>query len=128
MSTPVLLIILFIAAAQWLACWAWVMVRPGRQAVFLASTTVLALSMFLLGPARGVTELGKVPQAAGAGGACAHISRGESAEQVRKSLGEPASIAGDEDIQGPGSETWVYGDARCVVHLLDGKVRAVDFE
>ena len=128
MSTPVLLMVLLLAAAQWLACWVWVMIRPRRQAVFLASTTLLALAMFLLGPARGVAELGKPPQAVATRGACAHIDRGESAGRVRESLGEPASIATDEDIQGPGSETWVYANARCVVHLLDGEVRAVDFE
>ena len=59
-------------------------------------------------------------------GSCASVDAGMSGDVVRTKLGAPDQILDDGKTRGPGASTWVYRDARCAVHMLDGNVELVD--
>ncbi len=57
---------------------------------------------------------------------CASVDPGMSADAVRAKIGTPQEIRDDSKTRGPGAATWVYGDSRCAVHMLDEKVELID--
>jgi hypothetical protein len=57
---------------------------------------------------------------------CASVTPGQNAADIETSLGKPDEKLNDETVRGPGATTWLYRDARCAVHVLDGKVDFVE--
>ncbi len=127
MTPGVTTVLLLVAVAQWLLCWMWIVARPRAHGPFLISTVALAFAVFLLAPSGGAAPVVAAPNAPRNAG-CGAIHEGMHESVVRQGLGEPSSIVNEEETQGPAAEAWVYVDAGCVVRMLDGRVRAVDFE
>lgn len=120
-----------LATAMWLACWVVVFVRRRGRIAFAAASVFLAVLLLGIGPA----EPEVVPVVAAAlpdeetpSGRCADVKAGMSGDAVREVLGEPAAVVPEEDTFGPAAEAWVYTRSACVVRLLEGRVRSVDFE
>jgi hypothetical protein len=59
-------------------------------------------------------------------GSCATVEPGMTADAVAAKAGQPDEKRPNEDARGPGAVIWIYRDARCAVHLFDGKVEAID--
>ena len=59
-------------------------------------------------------------------GSCASIRNGMPGSEVRKKLGMPDEVRGDDKVRGPGSTVLVYKDLRCAVYLFDERVELVD--
>jgi hypothetical protein len=57
---------------------------------------------------------------------CSTIQENTSAADVKKLLGQPSNIVGEEEMRGPGAEVWTYESTRCAVHLLNDNVDYVD--
>lgn len=122
-------IVLWIATSIWLACWAVVFVRRRWRMAFAAASAGLAVLVFVIGPPERGTVVASVSSApARAEGNCADVKAGMSGEGVEEMLGEATAVVSEEDTFGPGAEAWVYAGNACVVRLIDGRVRSVDFE
>ncbi|HEX6178779.1 MAG TPA: hypothetical protein VF057_10505, partial [Thermoanaerobaculia bacterium] len=53
---------------------------------------------------------------------CAVIEPGQTEEIVKKKLGDPDEIRGEEELRGPASNVWIYRDSRCAVHFFGNVV------
>ena len=49
-----------------------------------------------------------------------------TAATVRGVLGKPDEVQSAEAVRGPGAERWSYARSRCLVHLANGVVEAVE--
>ena len=67
-----------------------------------------------------------LPQGGSRQGGCGSVPYGLRSTEVKRRLGEPDSIAPEEDVRGPGAVRWTYAGARCQVHLVDGMVDFVE--
>ena len=127
MSDRLSVLVILVAVGVWLVCLTAMVVREkgGGRTAFLIASAVVALVAFLLAPSKHAPQAGAAVRAS-SGGGCVAIHEGMTVIAVRDAVGEPASIVGEEDTQGPGAQALVYPG--CVVHVLDGRVRTVDFE
>ena len=128
--TPTPAVVFAAAAAMWLACWFVVFVRRRGHIAFAAASMFVAVLVFGLQPAEPQAAANVSADAADdeATGRCADVKAGMSGESVQELLGDAATVVPEEDTFGPGAEAWVYRRSACVVRLLDGRVRSVDFE
>ena len=124
--TAALLVLL--AVAQWLCCWAWVVLRPGTPAPFVVSSVVLGLAVVLLSPSFASPSTQTSAASAPLKRGCAQVRDGMKMHHVYNLLGEPSSVVSEEDTQGPGGLAFVFADSRCIVRTIGDEVIAVDFE
>src|SRR5688500_16135428 len=112
------------AVAAWLVCLAAMIATQKRRAqtAFTIASVVVAAVAFILAPAERVAPAAAAVQAS-SGKGCVEVHEGMNILAVRRVAGDPLSIVGEEDTQGPGSQALVYPG--CIVHLLDGRVRMV---
>jgi hypothetical protein len=122
-------IILILAVAQWLAFgMRYVTKREGENAFLVASFLMASVWLFVA-PQRTMESTVAAPvTVAKRGASCATIILGMPEADVRAKMGQPSSIVSEADTQGPGADAWIYADAGCVAHILNGQVRAVGFE
>ena len=125
------LALIVLALVQWLGFWYRMTFRRGdgrdAETSFLVSTLVLALVWVYADPSwRG--RRAPVVQATEQKRGCAVIHEGMPESEVSKAMGAPARRVSEADTRGPNAEAWVYEDARCVAHLLDRRVRSVDYD
>lgn len=123
--------LLILALVQWLGFWERMTFRRGdgrdAETSFLISTLVLALVWVYADPSWRVRRT-PVAQSEQQTRGCAVLHEGMSEAQVTKAMGAPVRKVSEADTRGPNAEAWVYDDARCVAHLLDRRVRSVDYE
>lgn len=62
----------------------------------------------------------------GAAAITSQIKIGMSAEELKRKVGQPDEVRDDAETRGPGAQTWLYKGSRCAVHMIDGKVEAVE--
>ncbi len=106
----------------------------GSERKLVVSTLVLVIGYGVVFHAesllpRSRPKVDEASVAAGTGGgsgSCASVDVGSSDNVVRTKLGKPNEIRSDEKVRGPGAVTWLYHDARCAVHIIEGKVEFVD--
>lgn len=60
--------------------------------------------------------------------ACASVHTGMTVPALRRLMGEPSRVVSESDARGPGAEAWAYDDARCIAHILENRVRGIDFD
>lgn len=127
----VVTVLLVAAVGQWLFFSARYAIRRDCEKFFLVSTGVMALLWLLLVPQQRT-----IAPADGAAapvlvswrtGGCFAINPGMSEKEVRATFAATPAVVSEEDTQGPGATALVYTGERCVVHVLNGRVRAVRF-
>jgi hypothetical protein len=125
------LVLLVLALAQWLAFWWRMSFRRGdgrdAETSFLVSTLVLALVWVYADPSWRVrrSNVADLPERKRG---CALLREGMAEPAILAAMGTPARRVSEAETRGPNAEAWVYDDARCVAHLLDHRIRAVDHE
>lgn len=126
----VVTILLIVAVGQWLFFCARYAIKRDWEKLFLVSTGVMALMWLLLVPQQrsaAPADGASVPLASSRTGRCFAINPGMSERDARATFAVTPTVISEEDTQGPGATALLYGDERCVVHLLNGRVRAVRF-
>lgn len=104
------------------------MLRKWRT-TFAAASAGLAVLFFVVGPSQSESvPLAGHSAVTRAEGNCADVKAGISGDHVEEMLGQATAVVSEEDTFGPGAEAWVYAGNACVVRLIDGRVRSVDFE
>ena len=99
--------------------------RVSRPEVWFAiSVTLLAVSYGFWKAPGSVVTAAPVSKEKG----CAGIRREMTPKQLRETAGEPHEVVSEADTRGPGAEAWVYVESRCVAHLLDGRVRRIEYD
>lgn len=122
-------IILILAVGQWLAFGVRYVAKRDVEQAFLVSSFVMASVWLFVAPQRTAQSAVATPvTVATRGASCATIILGMPEAEVRAKMGQPSSIVSEADTQGPGADAWVYADAGCVAHILNGQVRAVGFD
>ena len=122
-------VILGVALLQWMVIAAISFFAARRvPRKLIVSTLLLAIAFVTtFGVRRGSAALQAAALPAHAEVAsCASVDPGMSADAVRAKIGKPQEIRDDAKTRGPGAATWVYGDSRCAVHMLDEKVELID--
>lgn len=124
-------VLLIAAVGQWLFFCARYAIKRDWESLFLLSTGVMALMWLLLVPqqqraAAPVDDAG-VAGASSRTGRCFAINPGMSEKDIRATFAATPAVVSEEDTQGPGATALVYAGERCVVHMLNGRVRAVRF-
>lgn len=123
-------VLLVLALVQWLGFWQRMAFRRGdgrdSETSFLASTLVLAVVWVYADPTWRVKRARIEPVAASRN--CAVVHEGMPETEVAKAMRGPARRVSEAGTRGPNAEAWVHDDARCVVHLLDRRVRSVEHE
>ena len=125
----VVTIVLVAAVVQWLFFGLRYAIKRDWEKLFLVSTGVMAVIWLLLAP-QTVTPAAHAsasPVETGRTGKCFAINPGMSEADARAIFSAKPKVLSEEDTQGPGASALVYADERCVVHLLNGRVRAVRF-
>lgn len=122
-------IILVLAVVQWIAFSVRYVVKRDAEHALLVSSFVMAVVWLFVAPQRAA-QPAATPTAVAAprGASCATIILGMPEDELRGKMGTPSSIVTEADTQGPGADAWVYANAGCVAHMLNGRVRAVGFE
>lgn len=124
-------ILLLAAVAQWLFFAARYAIKRDWEKLFLVSTGVMALMWLLLAPQQrssaGPADGSPIAAATPRTGKCFGINAGMSENEVRSTFGAAPAVVSEEDTQGPGASALVYANEGCVVHILNGRVRAVRF-
>ena len=128
--------VLLLAIAVWILFSVRYVVKRDAEVGLVVSSAALAAIWLLVAPQRSSWSLataGTTAQMSMTGGgraprSCVMVTLGMPVAEVKTTLGEPASIVSEADTQGPGADAWVYPNAGCVVHVLDGRTRSVAFE
>ena len=129
-------VVLLLAVAVWFTFSVRYVLKRDAETALVVSSAALAAIWLLVAPQRAnwsVATPGATVQMSATGlsrapRSCVMVTLGMPAAEVKTTLGEPASIVSEADTQGPGADAWVYPNAGCVVHVLDGRARAVAFE
>ena len=129
-------VVLLFAVAVWLVFGVRYALWRHAETGLVVSSAALAAIWLLLAPQRsswsvgtpGATVQMSAIGAARAPQSCVMVTLGMPAAEIKSTLGEPATIVSEADTQGPGADAWVYPNAGCVVHVLDGRMRSVAFE
>ena len=127
MSDLAAVISILVAVGQWLVLLAWMIMKPKakRQSAFAISSAFVAIIVLLLAPS-GAQDSSSPSSPALRGEGCATVREGMHLLDVREAMGDPLEIVDEQDTQGPNSQALVYPG--CVAHVLNGRVRAVDYE
>ena len=129
-------VVLLLAVALWLSAGVRYVVKRDAEVALVVSSALVAAIWLFVAPQRsswsvatpGGTAQMSMTATPRATRSCVMVTLGMPAAEVKSTLGEPASIVSEADTQGPGADAWVYPNAGCVVHVLDGRARAVAFE
>ncbi|GEM_PF-1396426 len=102
-------------------------VRPPEKRLLISSAVLAGAWLLVFGmPEKSGTVAAAAIAPSSVHGSCSMLEPGMSAETVATKVGQPDEKKPDEEVRGPGAQTWVYRDSRCAVHLFDGKVEAID--
>jgi len=122
-------ILLFLAVLQWLVFWARLLFRRGdtrrAETPFLFSTLLAAIVWMAVGLQAEMKHEPRATKTIQTRG-CAALREGMSTADAYAAMGDPTRVVSEADTRGPGAEALVYDDARCVAHVLGGKVHSVD--
>lgn len=122
--------LLIAAVGQWLFFCARYAIKRDWEKLFLVSTGVMALMWLLLVPQQrsaAPADGAAVPLASARTGRCFAVNAGMSEKEARATFAATPAVISEEDTQGPGANALVYAEERCVVHVLNGRVRAVRY-
>ncbi len=115
------------ALLLWLPFWWRVVFRRNDskgEVGFLMATVLLALVWTGIATARSEKHEVSIATARG----CAVLREGMTKAEMTLKMGDPSRKVTEADTRGPGAEAWVYDDARCVAHVLEERVRSVEYE
>lgn len=119
------------ALLQWLFFWSRMVFRRDNRPAeipFLVSTVAMAIVWAALAAPVSVAQHQQTAALTLRKGGCAQLTTGLPSATVRAKMGAPTRTVSEGDSRGPGAEAWVYEEARCVAHVVNDRVRAVDYE
>lgn len=122
--------LLIAAVGQWLFFCARYAIKRDWEKLFLVSTGVMALMWLLLVPQQrpaAPADGAAVPLASARTGRCFAVNPGMSEKEARATFAATPAVISEEDTQGPGATALLYASEGCVVHVLNGRVRAVRY-